>query len=91
MSPYTVEDLKSIFKKAEVSGRGELVGQVFLEHYAPRWDHVDRASDGWWAKAIKQVRPAGRDRAGWWRPQLGMIARNAACECVSTTRVRGAA
>ncbi len=54
VSPYTVQDhLKSIFKKTGVSSRGELVGQVFLEHYAPRWERVDRAPDGWWAKAIQ--------------------------------------
>lgn len=54
VSPYTVQDyLKSIFKKTGVSSRGELVGQVFLEHYAPRWEHVDCAPDGWWAKAIQ--------------------------------------
>ena len=53
VSPYTVQDhLKSIFRKTGVNSRGELVGQVFLEHYASRWEHVDRAPDGWWAKAI---------------------------------------
>lgn len=55
VSPYTVQDhLKSIFDKTGVRSRGELVGQVFLEHYAPRWEVVPDAPDGWWAKGFER-------------------------------------
>lgn len=50
MSPYTVQDhLKSIFDKTGARTRGELVGQVFLEHYVPRWAEIPNAPDGWTA------------------------------------------
>jgi DNA-binding CsgD family transcriptional regulator len=48
LSAYTVQDhLKSIFKKTGVRSRGELVGQIFLEHYAPGWEDVANAPPGW--------------------------------------------
>lgn len=51
VSPYTVQDhLKAIFAKTGVGTRGELVGQIFLEHYIPRWDDAPAAPPGWLAK-----------------------------------------
>jgi hypothetical protein len=46
------DHLKAIFEKTGVRTRGELVGQVFLEHYAPRWEETDRHPPGWHAFAI---------------------------------------
>ncbi len=48
VSGYTVQDhLKAIFAKTGVRSRGELVGQIFLEHYVPRWETPDDAPAGW--------------------------------------------
>ena len=48
LSPHTVQDhLKSIFAKTGVRSRSELVGQIFLEHYAPRWEDIAAAPAGW--------------------------------------------
>ncbi|MGW5151714.1 helix-turn-helix transcriptional regulator [Rhodococcus koreensis] len=58
VSPYTVQDhLKVIFDKTGVRSRGELVGQVFLEHYAPRWETVAQAPPGWLVKGIAESTP----------------------------------
>ncbi len=52
VSPYTVQDhLKSIFDKTGARSRGELVGQIFLEHYVPRWEEAPASPPGWFAKA----------------------------------------
>jgi DNA-binding CsgD family transcriptional regulator len=51
VSPYTIQDhLKSIFDKTGVRARNELVGQIFLEHYCPRWEELDQTPPGWTAK-----------------------------------------
>jgi DNA-binding CsgD family transcriptional regulator len=51
LSPYTVQDhLKSIFDKTGSHSRGELVGQIFLEHYIPRWEDVPHPPQGWFGK-----------------------------------------
>ena len=52
VSPYTVQDhLKSIFDKTGVRSRGELVGQIFLEHYVPGWEELSDSPSGWFGYA----------------------------------------
>jgi DNA-binding NarL/FixJ family response regulator len=51
LSAYTVQDhLKSIFNKTGARSRGELVGQIFLEHYVPRWEDAPVGASGWLRK-----------------------------------------
>jgi DNA-binding CsgD family transcriptional regulator len=53
MSPYTVQDhLKSVFAKTGVHTRGELVGQIFLDHYATRWQAPTTAPPGLLVRSI---------------------------------------
>jgi DNA-binding CsgD family transcriptional regulator len=56
VSPYTIQDhLKSIFDETGVRTRNELVGQIFLEHYASRWEDLLDGPAGWTVKAAPET------------------------------------
>ncbi len=62
MSRYTVQDhLKSIFDKADVRSRGQLIARVFSDHYATRGNDEDSPT-GWFSTAGRpDVEPATVD------------------------------
>ena len=56
LNDILVPHLKSIFDKTRVRTRGELVGQVFLEHYISRWEDFAQPPPGWIGKELAALR-----------------------------------
>jgi DNA-binding CsgD family transcriptional regulator len=59
VSRYTVQDhLKAIFEKTGVCSRNELVGRIFLQHYASRWQTIGDTSADWTAFTTPEITSA---------------------------------